>query len=155
VDACAFSPHPKTIPFYWVLSEPLPGKTPELHREVLKDHLRFQFESERTGKLFAAGPLGGGLGRAPPTGFYILFTETEEGARAIVEKDPFHVRGLNQYEMKPWNFFESSIIGVAARAWLNGTDTSLKSYWPPEDWRTSHARWKGKPSMEKGGGTLR
>ncbi len=121
------------MPLYWILSKPVPGVSPEQANQSLKDHLKFQFESERAGKLFAAGPLGELAPGRDPVGFYVLFTETEEEARAIVEKDPFHVQGLKTYEMHLWNFHESSIIGLGTRAWLNGTDTSYPGYWPPED----------------------
>ena len=121
------------MPLYWILSKPVPGVRPDRADQSLKDHLKFQFESEHAGKLFAAGPLGELAPGRDPVGFYVLFTETEEEARAIVEKDPFHVRGLKTYEMHLWNFHESSIIGLGTRAWLNGTDPSYKGYWPPED----------------------
>jgi uncharacterized protein YciI len=130
-----FNGHPKEVssmPLYWVLSEMAPGATLDQYKENLKDHLKYQFESERAGKLFAAGPLGI-LGRDEPIGFYILFCGSEEEARGIVEKDPFHARGVKKYQIKLWNFHESSIIGVGVRAWLNGTDTSYKGYWPPKD----------------------
>ncbi|MFQ5694078.1 MAG: YciI family protein, partial [Nitrospinota bacterium] len=89
-----------------------------------------QFESERAGRLFAAGPLG--EIEKSNLGMYILITKTEEEAREIAEKDPFHVRGIRKYDLRLWNFHESSILGVGVRAWLNGTDTSYRGYWPPQ-----------------------
>ena len=119
------------MPLYWVFSRAAPSVTPEGAQEFLKDHLRFQFDLERRGMLFAAGPLGE-LGKSP-LGMYCLIADSEEEARAIAERDPFHVRGRKTYELHWWTLCESSVLGVGMRAWLNDTDPSFRAYWPPED----------------------
>lgn len=119
------------MPLYWVFARAASGVTDEAAQEYLKDHLKFQFDLERRGLLFAAGPLGE-RGKSP-LGMYCLIVDSEEEAQAIADRDPFHVRGRKIYELHPWTLCESSVLGVATRAWLNGTDPSFYAYWPRED----------------------
>lgn len=46
------------MPLFAVISCDAEGVSREEIRAALKEHLRFQFDSEAKGKLFAAGPLG-------------------------------------------------------------------------------------------------
>ena len=75
------------------------GRTPRCHQR----HLRFQCTPWM---LITHRPtrckLPDQIGVDPPSGFYVLITESEEEARALADQDPFHKAGLKTYELKKW-----------------------------------------------------
>ena len=61
------------------------------------DHLRYLDELERRGLVVSAGR------QNPPTGGVILFNvDSEEEARALLNDDPYILRGLADYEARGW-----------------------------------------------------
>lgn len=91
---------------YVVITRPVRG--PGI-AERLKDHLAYQVELERAGKLFGAGPMSVPGAEIPEAGLIILRASCVEEARAIADKDPFHAEGLRSYELKSWKLNEGSV----------------------------------------------
>ena len=61
--------------------------------KIMSDHFMFLKGLLEEGKLFLAGPT---LIETDPMGVYILETETEEEARALMEKDPAIIAGIQK-----------------------------------------------------------
>lgn len=78
-------------------------------RPHLAAHLRHQIELERSGVLFAAGPLEAEAGGAPGTGMFVLRAENFDEARKIADADPLHRAGLRVYELHRWRLHEGRI----------------------------------------------
>jgi uncharacterized protein YciI len=73
----------------------------------LLEHLSYQIELEKTGVLFAAGPLTPGDAGAPSgEGLIILRASNEAEARAIADADPMHRAGVRRYTMSRWDVHE-------------------------------------------------
>lgn len=112
------------MPLFRVHARPKRGASHEELAAHRQEHLLFHARLEKEGKLFAAGMLGA------DQGMYILFCEDETEARRLAEADPYHMRGLREYELLPWRFNLSSHISVETRARLNGDDPSNPRYYP-------------------------
>ena len=121
------------MPLFWVRSNRKENVTPDQLAAARKDHLNWQFRGEAEGKLLGAGPLFYAPDQPPAAGMYILVCEDETEARAHADSDPFHLNGLREYELLRWRLNESSYLGVALRAKLNGDDPTNPHYWPPKD----------------------
>lgn len=84
-----------------VLTEPV-NSLAEVE-QALQEHLLFQVELEKQGRMFAAGPLcnletNSWLGR----GMVILRANSLEEAREIASRDPMHTSGARRFEVLPW-----------------------------------------------------
>ncbi len=122
------------MPLFWVHSKKKENVADEDMRAVRDDHLRWQFEGEAGGKLFGAGPLFEPDGDPPPKeGMYVIVCKDAAEARAHADSDPFHAKGLREYNLLRWRINESSYIGVGLRAKLNGDEPSNPHYWPPSE----------------------
>ena len=93
--------------FYVINTKPTKGMEPIL--ENLAEHLAYQGELERTGVMFAAGPLKdeNGPGWAGE-GMVIVRAASLEEARAIAEADPMHMSGARSFTLRPWLMNEGS-----------------------------------------------
>jgi uncharacterized protein YciI len=84
-----------------------------VEREVLmsklEEHLAYQQHLERSGVLFAAGPLFDGDGRPTSRGLIFLQVESEAAARRHADEDPFHRLGIRVYELFQWSANEGNI----------------------------------------------
>ena len=78
------------------------------YKAARQEHLRWQFETEASGRLFA-----------------------ERQPRAHAESDPYHAREIRDYTLHLWTLNESSFLGMGFRATLNGDDPSNPKYRPP------------------------
>lgn len=86
-----------------------PTATREMHLQVLPEHLEFLLGLEQEGVLFASGPLSVSEGEAGTfSGMTILRAESFDTARAIVENEPFVLRGLRTYKLLAWELNEGS-----------------------------------------------
>ena len=87
-------------------------------RPHLADHLDYMIALEKTGKLFASGPMG-----VPGSGFgmTVLRAADEEEARAIASKDPFFLAGLREFTIESWTVMEGGL-----NVTLNFSDGSMK-----------------------------
>ena len=77
--------------------------------ELLPKHLERQVELEKQGILFAAGPMEPEDETKPRTGMIIVRADSFEHANEIAMGDPFHARGLREFEIWNWSMNEGSI----------------------------------------------
>ena len=87
---------------------------------VLPQHLEYMIGLEKTGVLFASGPLTAAASAPAGDGLTILRTASAEEARAIASADPFVVNKLRSFEVREWTLMEGS-FGVK----VNFSDQSL------------------------------
>lgn len=105
--------------FYVVLSKS--GATPEQIRAHLPQHLEYMIGLEKSGTLFASGPLADATGEARGDGLTILRAASAADARKIAEQDPFFVNKLRTFEVREWTVMEGS-LGIK----VNFSDQSLE-----------------------------
>jgi len=104
---------------YVVLSKG--GAAPEAIAKHLPQHLEYMIGLEKTGVLFASGPLAEADGKTRGDGLTILRAAGAEEARAIASADPFVVNGLRSFELREWTVMEGS-LGIK----VNFSDQSLE-----------------------------
>ena len=88
---------------------------------VLPQHLEYMISLEKTGALFASGPLTVPAGAPAGDGLTILRATSEEEARKIASADPFVINKLRSFEVREWTVMEGS-IGVK----VNLSDQTLE-----------------------------
>ena len=75
---------------------------------LLAEHLEHQIRLEKSGVLFAAGPLfdqqGSNVG-----GQIIVRARSFDEAKAIADSDPFHKAGFRSYTIERWSMNEGRI----------------------------------------------
>ena len=92
---------------YVVLSKG--GATPEQIGAVLPRHLEYMIDLEKTGVLFASGPLTASVGQPAGDGLTILRAASVEEAYAIAAADPFVLGKLRTFEVREWTMMEGSL----------------------------------------------
>jgi uncharacterized protein YciI len=76
----------------------------------LKEHLAHQVNLEKTGVMFAAGPMDPkGDNEHPRLGLIIIRADSEEAARKIFDADPMHASGVRTYSLFEWTANEGNI----------------------------------------------
>ncbi|MBX2839505.1 MAG: hypothetical protein KTR35_21800 [Gammaproteobacteria bacterium] len=86
-----------------------PVEPPEKLREVLPDHLKYQSELEKEGKLVMAGPLSDLSGtQMEGVGLIIYRASTLEQATQMANMDPMHSSGTRSYTIQRWLVNEGS-----------------------------------------------
>jgi uncharacterized protein len=95
--------------------------TPDQIGALLPQHLEFMIGLEKSGVLFASGPLADDKGQMRGDGLTIVRAENAADARKIAEQDPFVVNGLRTFELREWTVMEGS-IGIK----INLSDQSLE-----------------------------
>lgn len=91
----------------WVcLSEP--AGPPDAELPILPEHLRHLIALESQGVLFGAGPFIED-GQPGQRAMYIVRADSEEAARAILDDEPFHKRGMRTYTLNEWALNEGRI----------------------------------------------
>ena len=96
------------------------GATAEQLGAILPRHLEYMIVLEKTGVLFASGPLSAAPGAPAGDGLTILRAASVEEARQIASADPFVINKLRNFEVREWTLMEGS-FGVK----LNFSDQSL------------------------------
>lgn len=87
-----------------------PAKAPEDVKASLPDHLAYQAELERAGKLAFAGPMSDETGEfMQGVGLIIYRAASLEDARALADADPMHQTGSRSYVMRRWMINEGSL----------------------------------------------
>jgi len=85
--------------------------TPNAPREaldrVLPDHLEHQVRLEKSGIMFAAGPMANPDG-TPAGGLIVIRAKDFAEAKEIADSDPFHKSGLRSYTLRRWTVNEGS-----------------------------------------------
>ena len=84
---------------------------PKVSREeldaMLPAHLEHQIQLEKTGIMFAAGPMANPDG-TPAGGLIVIRAKDFAEATAIAVSDPFHQAGLRSYTLRRWTVNEGS-----------------------------------------------
>lgn len=76
----------------------------------LQEHLAYQLELERTGVMFAAGPLADDQCREwQGEGMVIIRADSVEHAHKIASNDPMHKSGARKFRVRPWLLNEGSL----------------------------------------------
>ncbi|HEV8680955.1 MAG TPA: YciI family protein [Stellaceae bacterium] len=75
--------------------------------ELLPQHLEHQVRLEKSGVMFAAGPLMNEDG-SPGGGLIVIRAESFADARAIADTDPLHAAELRTYTIRRWTVNEGS-----------------------------------------------
>ena len=88
---------------------------------VLPQHLEYMIGLEKSGVLFASGPLTAAQGQPAGDGLTILRAASAEEARKIASADPFVANSLRTFEVREWTVMEGS-LGLT----INFSDQSLK-----------------------------
>jgi uncharacterized protein YciI len=104
---------------YVVLSKG--GATADQIAAVLPDHLEYMIGLEKTGVLFASGPLTATANQPAGDGLTILRASSADEARTIAATDPFVVNKLRTFEVREWTVMEGS-FGLK----INLSDQSLE-----------------------------
>jgi uncharacterized protein YciI len=85
--------------------------TPNVSREeldrLLPEHLEHQIRLEKSGVMFAAGPVANPDG-TPAGGLIVIRAKDFAEAKAIADSDPFHKSGLRSYSLRSWTVNEGS-----------------------------------------------
>jgi uncharacterized protein YciI len=97
------------------------GATPDQIGAVLPQHLEYMIGLEKTGALFASGPLTAAAGQPAGDGLTILRAANVDEAHKIASSDPFVVNKLRTFEVREWTVMEGS-FGVK----INFSDQSLE-----------------------------
>jgi uncharacterized protein YciI len=86
-------------------------KSREEVMKVLPQHLQHQVRMEKSGAMFAAGPLKpAGTDAAPGMlGMFVLRAESEAEARRLADADPMHASGARTYDLYQWTMNEGRI----------------------------------------------
>jgi uncharacterized protein YciI len=84
---------------------------PKVSREeldaMLPAHLEHQIKLEKSGVMFAAGPMANPDG-TPAGGLIVIRAKDFAEATAIADSDPFHKAGLRSYTLRRWTVNEGS-----------------------------------------------
>jgi uncharacterized protein len=97
------------------------GATPDQIGALLPQHLEYMIGLEKTGVLFASGPLADAEGKIRGDGLTIVRAANAADARKIAEQDPFVVNKLRTFELREWTVMEGS-LGIK----INLSDQSLE-----------------------------
>jgi uncharacterized protein len=87
---------------------------------VLPQHLEYMIGLEKSGVLFASGPLSTTPGAPVGDGLTIVRAQSADEAHAIASADPFFINKLRTFEVREWTLMEGS-FGVK----VNFSDQSL------------------------------
>lgn len=89
------------------------SKAVKPREEVIKhlpEHLKHQINLEKTGVMFAAGPMDPkGDNEHPRLGLIIIRAEDEAAARKVFDADPMHATGVRTYSLFEWTANEGNI----------------------------------------------
>ena len=80
---------------------------------MLTEHLGYLFEIQRSGQLFAAGPLD--LDAEHISGMCILHAPSREDAERIAYAEPYHQAGWRTNTVHSWQLNEGLLIEAANR----------------------------------------
>ncbi len=87
-----------------------PAKAPEDVKASLPDHLAYQAQLERSGRLAFAGPMSDETGEhMQGMGLIIYRADSLEAARKLAEDDPMHKSGARSFVLRRWMINEGSL----------------------------------------------
>jgi uncharacterized protein YciI len=90
---------------FWIIeTHGVPGAAPA--PEMMRKHLERQIALEKSGILFAAGPVMGG---EAPYGMIVVRATSREEAKKIADGDPMHAAKLRTYVLREWQINEGHV----------------------------------------------
>jgi uncharacterized protein YciI len=93
----------------FIVESTLVVPVPEMQAH-LPDHLAYQKEMEKAGKLFLAGPLSDAAGeQTSGCGMIVYRVSSMEEARTVCDNDPMHKSGARTYTIRRWLVNEGSL----------------------------------------------
>lgn len=92
---------------YVIVTEPV--EAPGDRASAREQHLEYQYELERTGVMFAAGPFLDGNDQPNGSGLIIYRAASLEAATEIARNDPFHKLGFRRFTIRPWRVSEGTL----------------------------------------------
>ena len=88
----------------------MPTGDPDAVKSSLPDHLAYQQELEREGRLVMAGPISDESGENMIGAGMILYRAgSMEEATQIAENDPMHISGARSFTLRKWLVNEGSL----------------------------------------------
>jgi uncharacterized protein len=93
--------------FFVIVTKQVDPSTP-IPREMMQKHLTRQVELEKTGIMFAAGPLFADGVQTSEAGMIVVRAASFAEADAIAAADPLHKAGLRAYTLRRWRINEGS-----------------------------------------------
>jgi uncharacterized protein YciI len=100
------------IKFFVIFMKPTDAFQPlfasEEARQVLTEHLLYLREIERTGRLYASGPID-----SDGEGMCIVRTADREDAERIAYAEPFHKAGWRINSVRSWQLNEGLLVECA------------------------------------------
>ena len=97
-----------------------PAGAPDQVKASLPDHLAYQAQLERAGKLAFAGPMSDETGEhMQGMGLIIYRADSLEAARRLAEEDPMHKSGARSFVLRRWMINEGSLtlsVGLSTGA---------------------------------------
>ena len=97
-----------------------PAGAPDQVKASLPDHLAYQAQLERAGKLAFAGPMSDETGEhMQGMGLIIYRADSLEAARQLAEEDPMHKSGARSFVLRRWMINEGSLtlsVGLSTGA---------------------------------------
>jgi uncharacterized protein len=83
------------------------GLKPEVLKAIFDRHISYQLLLEKTGRLFAAGPVFDQKGNRAG-GLIVIRAKSFEDAKRTADADPHHASNLWRYELQRWRVNEGS-----------------------------------------------
>ncbi len=91
-----------------IFTEPVDGPPPGDRNAARDQHLQYQYDLERRGIMFAAGPFLGPDDTPTGSGLIIYRAPSLEAATEIANNDPFHKLGFRTFRIMPWRVSEGT-----------------------------------------------
>ncbi len=104
----AHAPNKLNKRLYVVFTTPVEGEVAGDRAAARAEHLEYQYELERRGIMFAAGPFLNKDGQPNGSGMIIYRADSLEAATEIADNDPFHKQGFRRYTIMPWRVSEGT-----------------------------------------------
>jgi 3-hydroxyisobutyrate dehydrogenase len=102
----------KHLRLYHVLSK-VDATSPAPTPQVILDHQAWAEALDRSGALFAAGPIVDEDGTVAGDGVYLVRAASVEDAATLVADDPFHAGGYRRCTIRPWSVHQGTFEEVA------------------------------------------
>ncbi len=103
----AHSPNKLGKKLYVVFTQPIEVSGDRMAARA--QHLEYQYELERRGVMFAAGPFLDESDQPNGSGLIIYRAASLAEATEIANKDPFHAQGFRTFTIMPWRMSEGTI----------------------------------------------
>lgn len=108
-----------SLAFELYVVESTPVLPPDQMRQILPDHLAYQSNLEKEGKLFLAGPRSDESGEEMTgAGLIIYNAASMEEAKELADGDPMHAKGGRTYVLKRWLVNEGALslqVGLSTK----------------------------------------